>query len=370
MTFNSSSIVWRLRQWHTNNYWYCEIQDGMAFDNYPIDTLIPADMLNLIKTDDNTFLVICNIFEAFHSIVEPLYKNLVFQNIIPPEKIIILSESADLHKAVSKFAIDNNVKPFNVEWIMLFNSIIQQDKIELLKTKNNCNTLELKSYKKRFLNFNRRWRMHRPTLVALLIAKGLIDTGYVSLGSSDDDGNWESVFWWIEDSLKSDTEFSELLTKHKHTIMNYPPLYVDTTDLKTNHIPLEADTNYFYENSLVSIITETNFYTTSNFEQGRFLSEKTIKPLAQRHPFIIVSVPGTLELLRSIGYKTFHPFINESYDTELDDIKRMKLIVNEIERIANMTDSEVTEFILAVKPLVDYNFELFIKNRVYRYKTL
>jgi hypothetical protein len=65
-----------------------------------------------------------------------------------------------------------------------------------------------------------------------------------------------------------------------------------------------------------------------------------------------------LELLREIGYKTFHPYIDESYDLELDDDKRMRMIVNEIVKIANMSDSEVVEFIHNVKDIAIHNFNI------------
>lgn len=358
------SLVWDMRKWQDYNYWYCEIFSGTAFDKFPVDTVIPADVLTKIKTDTTTFLVVCNIWEGFHSIVEPLYKSLVFENNIPPNKIILMNESADLHLAVREYASNNNVLPFNVEWLTSFQLHIRIDK----QNNKPVNTLEIKNYPKKFLNFNRRWRMHRPSLVALMIANNLLDLGYVSLGETDDNNNWQSVYWWIENKFKSDTELHGLLEANKDNIINTPPLYLDTADLQTNHIPLDNNTDYLYENSYFSIITETNFYDDQ--ETGRFISEKTFKPIAQKHPFIITTVPKTLELLRSIGYNTFHPWINEEYDNELDDVQRLKKIVNEIKRLANMSDSEVAEFIQAVKPIVEHNFNVLMRNRIATIKTL
>jgi hypothetical protein len=229
-------------------------------------------------------------------------------------------------------------------------------------------TLALKPYPKRYLNFNRRWRLHRPALVSLLIAKNLLDKGYVSLGRSDCGTRWNSVFSWIEGRLSQDPELKDLLQSNKDRIINTPDLYLDNTDLMTNKADLTVDTDSLYAETLVSISSETNFFP--EFETGRFLSEKTWKPMAYRHPFIVVTVPRTLELLRSMGYKTFHPIIDETYDTEEDPVRRLKLIVNEIERISNLSDEEVNHFISSMANITEHNYNRLMNNTNFITKTL
>jgi hypothetical protein len=82
-----------------------------------------------------------------------------------------------------------------------------------------------------------------------------------------------------------------------------------------------------------------------------------------RHPFIIASVPNTLEIYKIMGYKTFSSIIDESYDQELDDGKRMLMIVDEIERLCNLNESELIEFLSAAKEICDYNFNLLISKK-------
>jgi hypothetical protein len=125
---------------------------------------------------------------------------------------------------------------------------------------------------------------------------------------------------------------------------------------------------YLYENSIVSVVNETTFYQGDNPNESRFLSEKIFKPIAVGHPFIFLTVPKSLEVLKSLGYKTFHPYINESYDDEFDNCTRMLKILKEVERISNFTDEEVKEFIKNVKPICDYNQEL-LKKKVIPFKT-
>ena len=366
----SDTMVHQIRNWNDADYWYCEFLLGIGFNTFKIDSLVPADTLDKIKTDDRTFLVLCNCHEAFHSIVEPIYKFVIEYANIPPEKIIVLTESADLHTVVLEYAATNNVKPFNVEWMRLFQSGVKGQKYHQLCTPGYVepNTLAYKSYPKRYLNFNRRWRLHRPALVSLLIAKNLLDKGHVSLGRSDCGTTWSSVFVDIRMRLGKDPELKNLLDSNKERIINAPDLYLDNTDLMTNKAELTTETDDLYANTLVSICSETNFFP--EYETGRFLSEKTWKPMAYRHPFIVVTVPRTLELLRSMGYKTFHPLIDETYDTEDDPIQRLKLIANEIERISNLSDEEVNHFVLNIAEIAEHNYNLLMRSTKFITKTL
>ena len=70
-----------------------------------------------------------------------------------------------------------------------------------------------------------------------------------------------------------------------------------------------------------------------------FITEKILKPLAFGHPFIVWSAPGILERLRNFGFKTFDNCIDESYDLEKDDNKRLEMILNEVARL-NATPSD------------------------------
>lgn len=366
----ADTFVHQIRKWDDADYWYCEFLLGEGFNTFKIDSLVPSDILDKIKTDNHTFLILCNCHEAFHSIVEPIYKFVIEYASIPPEKVIVITESADLHTVVLDYAAKNNLKTFNVEWIRMFQAGVQGEKYYQLSTPGYTepNTLEFKTYPKRYLNFNRRWRLHRPALVSLLIAKNILDKGYVSLGKSDCGTRWNTVFGWIEGRLGQDPELKSLLESNKDRIINTPDLYLDNTDLITNKAGLTVDTDDLYANSLVSICSETNFFP--EFETGRFLSEKTWKPVAYRHPFIVVTVPRTLELLRSMGYKTFHPLINETYDTEEDPVQRLKLIANEIERISNLSNEEVNHFVLDIAEITEYNYNLFMNDKKFITKTL
>ena len=78
--------------------------------------------------------------------------------------------------------------------------------------------------------------------------------------------------------------------------------------------------------SLLYLVTET-------VATGRrhHITEKTFKPIAMGMPFVIVGTRGSLEYLRSYGFRTFEGIWDESYDLAEDDVR--------IERIASLLRS-------------------------------
>jgi len=71
-------------------------------------------------------------------------------------------------------------------------------------------------------------------------------------------------------------------------------------------------------------------------DQRWHLTEKTLRPIACGHPFMIMGTPGILKYLRRYGFKTFSPLIDESYDDIQNPVERMQAIIDVMKRIANM----------------------------------
>jgi len=102
------------------------------------------------------------------------------------------------------------------------------------------------------------------------------------------------------------------------------------------------------------------FQSENGFPTG-YLSEKIWKPIGHAQPFILAGPAHSLKYIQSMGYKTFHPYIDESYDNEEDDLKRLKIILLEIEKFSNKTKEEKDEFLNNVKDIVKYNQEYFLQ---------
>lgn len=86
-----------------------------------------------------------------------------------------------------------------------------------------------------------------------------------------------------------------------------------------------------------------------------FISEKTYKPLRLGLPFLIYGGPYLLAHLRNLGFRTFHPLIDESYDREPDDAVRLRLFLMELDRIGRLTPGQVQQLCLDLIPVVSHN---------------
>jgi hypothetical protein len=360
---SSNPTALRFKVCNDANYWYIEVfythrkklHDGPIihqFENY-----IPNNILKKIKSDNTTFLLVLAV-EPVETIVENLYE-FMSVNGIPEHKIILLNELIDIDKEIDKISSKFNlqkIKSFWISWDEKRLSIELRNNSSLFVT---YKPLEKKQYEKSFINFNRRWRTHRPLFVSLLHCHGLINKGFVSLGETG-----EGLYIWKDVLLQilkiADDDIKNTLLANKAEIINIPKLYVDTDDLTVNLAYLDTNiaTTKLYEDSYFSVVSETCFFDGV----GRFLTEKTFKPIVYQHPFILIAPAKSLEFLRKIGYKTFHPFIDESYDNVENDIERMKLVLKETERLSMLSESELYNFIDQIKPITAHNLTV-LKNK-------
>ena len=106
-------------------------------------------------------------------------------------------------------------------------------------------------------------------------------------------------------------------------------------------------------NSYFSLVLEA-YYKSKN--AGKLLiTEKSLRPMWWKKPFIVVGQLNTLKGLQKMGYKTFHPFIDESYDSEEDLNKRFIKIMIEVEKLCNKSLDELQEFNNKIKHILEYN---------------
>jgi hypothetical protein len=101
-----------------------------------------------------------------------------------------------------------------------------------------------------------------------------------------------------------------------------------------------------YRDSLVEMVPE------SWYKHGYFVTEKTTKPMATKTPFLILSTCFYLEYLKSLGFKTFHSLIDESYDQQYRVQDRVRLAVQSLEDIVR---NGARSFYDAAQPILEHN---------------
>lgn len=197
-------------------------------------------------------------------------------------------------------------------------------------------------------------RSYRLTLVAMLLEKNLVERGHVSLNLDSPFKSWQDE---VNDPLTK-LSLSEIDLIKTHIGKLSASLVVDraqpSADCSAHVGPSELTLN---QSALWHIVTETVFY-----QDKLHLTEKIFKPIVNKRPFILAGAPGNLEYLRSYGFKTFSKWIDESYDCELDPQKRLSMIVQEVEKICLLPDSQLDAMYKDMQDIVNYNFDYFFGN--------
>jgi hypothetical protein len=293
-----------------------------------------------------------HIFETLHKILNEFK--------IPARKLIFLFGNLDCEILYSKWCRENGVKDkINLIAANFFESTYYLASIstvqEFLTEKKYLNH-PLFSRNHNYLCLNRQPHAHRIVLSLSLFKKSLIENNLFSFLCSPRD--FLSRFSRLNDTPDSDWIKSEL--NLIHSFSEKLPLQVDLANSDSNPAFTSFDIR-FYLDSKYSLVTETTF-----LGENLFLSEKTFKPIAHLHPFVIVGHPGTLRILRSFGYQTFHPWINEEYDEISNPAERLEKIVSEVERLNNLSKGEWIQFESAIFPSLAHNLRHF-KRRGHSY---
>lgn len=188
---------------------------------------------------------------------------------------------------------------------------------------------------------------------------------------------WVMAYFAIKHNLIENSIFS-FIVRHgadaqriKNTISHFlgPGDYDDIAGRIDQLVPLEIDTNAisnkngfslnnnkkdFYINSYINLVTETSFEHGDS--HSPFISEKTlVNPILNLQPFICMGNSFTLKTLIEFGFKTFHPYIDESYDSCIDFRQRIKLIEKEIIRLNSLSQQELHNLYYSMTDILIHN---------------
>lgn len=353
----------------TNDIWYCMISTAKSLIGKPFVELMGEETYKKV-INKTAYLVIDLPFEPFYDCIDAVYEVLVKNDNIPPEQIIFMSNMYDAYAYNVEAAKRHSFQPINIFYFSALEYMLSQY-IDRHHPKGFANKMypkrltKQKTYNKSFICLNRRWRPHRPLLIILLWFNKLLDKGYISFGPSGDDSkeNWDYIYDALKCGTWSNSEIFKIIDENEQEIKKIPFMYLDIKDLHENQASVTKSSDVYYENSYFSLVPETTFYYKEGSINSRFITEKTFKAIAMRHPFVLATIPKSLEVLKNLGYKTFSPWIDESYDQELDDNKRLLLIAKEVHRLSNLTQDELNTFIDNVAPICEHNYHV-LKNKM------
>lgn len=270
-------------------------------------------------------------------------------------------DSLFLEKSISYCVVSSNYK-LRGKKVLHFNYNLVYSKFDGTDIQNDEVLYNVKPRQKKFLCLNRQTRFHRIETVDFLLKNQLENDSYISLSKDDIDTasqkkeeiSQEILHMYKNNSVLDMNIIDRQIDKQSYErLIAKLPLDLDigtwqqfTKDWK--HLP---NPKKFFDDSYWSLITERDFY--SDVYLG--YTEKVVKAFFYRHPFIVIGLPYTLDILRNMGFMTFSSVIDESYDQEEDHEKRKKLIYNEIKKLCKLNHTEHFNLYHSIKGILDYN---------------
>jgi hypothetical protein len=247
----------------------------------------------------NNHLWVWSDFDGFNSINLSKDNIIQFDHIVPNHRICIFIDA----------------EPFDDHWSRQLKNIrIQETKYNcLMRTSRifNSYTDKINATKDFMLiTVNKKARHHREVLWQELNSRpGLISKGRAIYRKVTD--NWEGHL------------DNRVICKPLHISMD---LYLD---------------------SWLEIVPERLY------QDGYYFTEKTLKPIVTRTPFLMVSSRGYLEYLKSLGYQTFSSLIDEKYDLQDRIEDRTRLLVDQLE---NIIKNGSENFYRASRSILEHNY--------------
>lgn len=203
----------------------------------------------------------------------------------------------------------------------------------------------------RFVCLNNKLRPHRAAVLGNLINAGLIGKGLISLAKQTPGSiqfGWPTFEAFEAEAEKTYPAFAADIAAIRPMLDTDHTLGKESTKAAPIMHSIHAQAGF-------SLVNETEM---TPGDVTRF-TEKVLKPLATWHPFVVAGNPGTLKLLRQIGFKTFAPLIDEAYDDIVDSQDRLARALAEARRLITMPDAEFDRMLDRLEPVLEHNVNHF-----------
>ena len=220
------------------------------------------------------------------------------------------------------------------------NSIVDKNMEYSVPTEFEIIDLKRNKY---YLSLNRNsGRLHRPKLLLQFIKNNIFDKGIISLLHSDEFDRFAEE--------PGNEEYRDLIKFKYPFVADYEDPYL-VSDMHNFFTKKEMWMDTYF-----SVVSET-----SADDSWCFITEKTVRPMIYFHPFIVWGNPGTLQVLRELGFETFPEFFDERYDNIKNSDIRMKMILNNVKRLCELPIEEIHSLYQSVIPKLIHNRNLLIK---------
>ena len=147
------------------------------------------------------------------------------------------------------------------------------------------------------------------------------------------------------------------------------PYMIDDMEFYTNRShdikPQEDETNIDLEVNQAHAVcfphglkSQLHIVSESVTTEHTFITEKSYKPFLMMQPFIQYGNVDNVKAIKMRGFDTFDKWIDHSYDTENDDMLRLKYFFKELDRLMAFSDVQWAEMMYGMADTLCYNAEL------------
>lgn len=204
-----------------------------------------------------------------------------------------------------------------------------------------------------FTSFNGEVRPHRLYVAAALETLGLLERGYFSLiyprkSLKETEEEFRRRSLNVLEKLPRGKEFVEAGLR----ILDKLPMELDLAEIPPGGIEeiawLSQDPR-FYDDSHFTIVIDT----AVSDSKCLFVTEKVLKPIMNRSPFLLIGSPAGADLLRSYGFRTFEPLLRQCEWGTLEDV--LSSGIDEVVRLSRLSGPEIQSFSRQLASTCDYN---------------
>ena len=263
---------------------------------------------------------------------------------INPRKVILMNNNSKLYEYKEKYNKDVIV---HKSYFLNFSStkVLDYDGSDFIKDKNG----------KFFVSKNRNGKTHRKNLIFDILKNNLesqINYSFLNHNKSAIDDTAPFIQFQGEgvvidnlnlihlvNSMYKECEYEEgknFIDKETGEFIHQDRFY---------HLYLIPETRDSFENSYCNIVTESSFEDKNLIH----ITEKSLRPFHYYQFPIFFATKGHVEQLKKdYNFDMFDDIIDHSYDNEEDCVKRYKMVVSEIKRLASIED-ELKEYYIENK---------------------
>jgi hypothetical protein len=226
------------------------------------------------------------------------------------------------------------------------------------------NDTSIYNKRKGFLSLNGSMRTQR---ILLLIE--LIKSGYINVDGNVTDSN-NNISFLLYDNSKFNKESYNIFINNMLDNGDITEVEFDLLENISDNLPIIANGEdgerpdlllREYYGNILNLVTDNavGFDDSDNFKYGTItLTEKAWKPFKTHQLALYVGLPGYVDVIRSLGFDVYDDFIDHSYDKEKNHIERIKMVVEELDRLNKL---DMVEF-------YNQNRKRFVKNCANIYK--